>query len=85
MVGAVIVCNPCLILKSVLDDDDVALIDLVSKADIGRENAEKSSYYAETYDKNGKVAFCPLKSIVCCFRFLWQFVVHLHFSASVCK
>jgi len=37
---------------TVLDDDDVALIDLVSKADLGRENAEKGSYYAETYDKN---------------------------------
>ena len=42
-------------MKSVLDDDDVALIDLVSKADLGRENVEKGSYYAETYDKNGIV------------------------------
>ena len=42
-------------MKSVLDDDDVALIDLVSKADLGRENAEKGSYYAETYDKNGMI------------------------------
>ena len=42
-------------MKSVLDDDDVALIDLVSKADLGRQNAEKGSYYAETYDKNGMI------------------------------
>ena len=41
---------------TVLDDDDVALIDLMSKAEIGRENVEKGSYHAETYDQNGKHA-----------------------------
>ena len=56
-------------MKSVLDDDDVALIDLVSKADLGRENVEKGSYYAETYDKNGIV---------------WILLVFFLFMSDIC-
>ena len=49
-----------LCLRSVLDDDDVALIDLMSQADLSKK--AKSKYHAETYAVPGNAKFISILS-----------------------